>query len=93
MEQRHGSAAHGAKSLLLRAEAEVRVLEIRDVLLGEAGQNVEELTLEVRAREDDALHVARPCVLVHVRLERADLLAPERVGKDERARMEEAPVG
>ena len=45
MEKRHGPAAHRPKALLLCAQAEVRVLEVRDVVLREAGQNVEQLAL------------------------------------------------
>ena len=92
VDERHGAAHDGPEAGLVRAEAEVGVLEVRLEALREAADPREHLALEVRAREDDPLDVARPGVLVHVRLERADLLAPERVREDVRAGVEEAPV-
>src|ERR1035441_10723776 len=92
VDERHGATDDRPESLYSRSQAEIRVLEVRLVLLRKTADGVEDLALQVRARKDDTLHVARCGVLVHVLLLRPDLLPPERVGKDVRTRMGEPPV-
>ena len=88
----HRPAADGAKTGLARPEAVVGVLEVRLEVFREAADRVEGLSLQVRAGEDDPLDGPVAGVLPDVRLRGADLLAPDGVGKDVGARVEEPAV-
>ena len=63
-------------------QAIVGIFEIRFVIFGKKADGVDQLTFEISAREHNPLNRPISGVLIHIFLQRADLLTPDRIWND-----------
>jgi hypothetical protein len=91
--QRHFAAQDGPKADFCGPQAVVGVFEIGVKIRTQASHCIQHVAAQIGHCEDDALHLAVVPVLAQILLERSNLLAPERVGKDVGPGMQQPAIG